>query len=259
MYWFMTPRMIEEQQRAARARFDAAKSKSVDWADYKRPKAPELTVIKANTFNPVNPLAPVFGELEPMPPHLAFAKTDAPYVRASEGKPEWIYVIRRLPAGELLQMPFHPDRRSATVAFDQDIDIPVLQCNGQVWMSITPAEILTCRGGIRHAKGRTIIGGLGMGWQLHHIAEKKGVKEIVVVEESKRLIDWYGRELCERYGAEIVCGDIWEHIPRFDLKDRFVVDIWSGFWDARFSRPLMAARKAGYNIWAWGSERGGMW
>lgn len=245
--WGMLAQM---RQRNLRSRFPALVKHAVDWADVRMPKSYTIIVIKAETYNPVNPMEKVLGK----PPEVTIINQMKKSVWSPKGS--WGYSALVLSRGDFISLPFHPDRDAAEIAFDADVPIPRILSSTKTWMSTAPAEILSCRGGVRHAKGRTIIGGLGMGWQLHHIAKKKTVKEIVVIEKSKELLDWYGRELCEHYDVELICGDVYEHARKFSKEDRFVIDIWDTWWSARYDRQLQSLRDDGFNVWAWGSARG---
>lgn len=245
--------IYEIQMKRTKARLERATP--IDFADMRMPKSSdEVILLRAETYAPVNPLTVVLGE----PPTFA-----NPFSIETEGIRcgDWEYLSVTLPKHTCLQVPFRDERDPAHVAFDADIDIPqIRQRNGglrpSVWMSTTPAEILSCRGGVRFAKGDVVIGGLGMGWQLHHIAEKKDVKRVVVIERDETIVDWYGRALCEHYGAELIVGDFWKEAPRFDkATTRFVIDVWPKWFDAKHSEKLRAFRKSGYQAWAWGCAR----
>jgi hypothetical protein len=230
-------------------------------------------VLHAETYTPENPLALVFGDVEAKPLHGPTPHEDA--LRSPSGR--YAYAPAILKAGDGLEVPFAPERDSAEVRFTGDVNIPRLVearrgseetswRNWRVWMSLTPAEFWSQRSGIRHARDTVVVGGLGMGWQLAQIAKRKQVKRIVVVEQSQELLDWYGTELCAKLAAahgkniDVVCGDVWDAFCQFDPDDkkvRFVLDIWPGFWDARWDSKLREKRCQGYKVWAWGSPRGG--
>src|SRR4029077_6778467 len=98
-------------------------------------------------------------------------------------------------------------RRRGRGYFDDEVVVPVLaeivpgERQPQVLMSVTPAEILTLRPGVRLARGRVMIGGLGLGWLLHKVCIKRTVTDVTVVEQSQSLLDWLGPVLRERYPA----------------------------------------------------------
>ena len=101
-----------------------------------------------------------------------------------------------------------------------------------------------------------VIGGLGMGWFLHEVAQRKQVKKITIVEKDEELIAWYGNALAKKYNAEIVCADIYDVYRDFSKETRFLLDIWPAWFDATGDRKLRKMRAEGFNVWAWGSPRG---
>ena len=56
--------------------------------------------------------------------------------------------------------------------------------HGNVWMSLTPNEMISQRDGIEAAKGTVVIGGLGLGWFLRKVCEKESVDRVIVVDSS---------------------------------------------------------------------------
>lgn len=125
---------------------------------------------------------------------------------------------------------------------------------GAVWMTITPAEMISQRSGIHRAKGKVLIGGLGLGWFLEEVCKKDDVEEVVVVEQSEELLDWYGYRLCREQPKvrEVICGDVYgvaEHFPEHQL----LLDIWPNYSAAGKDERLVALRRtAGPRVWAWG-------
>lgn len=165
--------------------------------------------------------------------------------------------------------------------FDGPVRIPILfeqmgEADGftqRVWMSVTPMEMLTQKAGITMASGRVVVGGLGLGWFLKEIADKKDVREIVVVEKNRQLLEWISPRLCEKYPQvaakvkEWVPADIYDFM-KFDLQHRnagspswhqhddtkYLLDIWPKFGDADHD-PAFAAFYKGLGkkrLWGWG-------
>lgn len=124
-------------------------------------------------------------------------------------------------------------------------------------MSITPAELLSQRSGIKFCRGNVVIGGLGMGWFMQEVLKRKQVAKVTVVEKNRDLLDWYGERMCKEHGVDLICDDVWNVVGKQPAGTRYAIDIWKGFFRARYDRQLMDARKAGHDIWAWGSARGG--
>ena len=126
---------------------------------------------------------------------------------------------------------------------------------GAVWMSMTPAEMLTQRSGVQAAEGTVVLGGLGLGWLLRKVCDKPSVERVIVVEESQELLDWYGTDLCKRYGkvSDVICDDVYNQIGKHGAKVKYLLDIWLHFGQARLdSRFKALKRKFKKRFWGWG-------
>jgi len=126
---------------------------------------------------------------------------------------------------------------------------------GEVWMSMTPGEMLTQRSGIQAAEGTVVLGGLGLGWLLRKVCEKPSVERVIVVEKSQELLDWYGTDLCKRYGkvSDVICDDVYNQIGKHGAKVKYLLDIWLRFGQARRdSRFKALKRKLKKRLWGWG-------
>jgi hypothetical protein len=132
-------------------------------------------------------------------------------------------------------------------------------CDGAVWMSLTPGEMLSQRSGVQKAEGKVLVGGLGLGWFLRKVCEKETVQEVVLVENSQELLDWYGYDLCRRYAkvTDVICDDVFavaENFPDHQL----LLDIWPVYQgrDSAQTDPRLKALRAhaGDRVWAWGKE-----
>lgn len=126
---------------------------------------------------------------------------------------------------------------------------------GAVWMSLTPAEMLTQRPGVRRAQGTVLIGGLGLGWLLRKVCEKDSVDRVIVVERSQELLNWYGYDLCRRYPeiSDVICDDVYNQIGKHGADVMHLLDIWLLFSDSRRDRRLLPfRRRLKKQVWAWG-------
>ena len=123
-------------------------------------------------------------------------------------------------------------------------------------MSLTPGEMITQRSGVAKATGKVVVGGLGLGWFLRKVCDRESVEEVVVVEKSQELLDWYGYDLCKRFPKvkDVVCNDIYREIGRHG-DSQYLLDIWPIYDGARQDKRLRAARKTlGNQLWAWGMD-----
>ena len=177
---------------------------------------------------------------------------------------EFGYRERILPACGPLQC--MSGQRRGEVAFDTEVCIPqVYQVQDpenpefsmrNLWMSFTPNEVMTLRPGTRFAKGHTVIGGLGLGYQLIEVANKSSVKRITLVERSQEIVDWILPRVRERLPDkpfEVVVGDINEVLPEMEA-DVALVDIWKKMGGAAYgpARKLREACTKIGRVWCWG-------
>ena len=185
------------------------------------------------------------------------------------------YCNRILPAGTPLLNREKPNQKGV-VFWDGDITFPLLidmridghtgtrlpdhfsekdrVRYGAVWMSVTPNEMLSQRSGIQRASGRVLIGGLGLGWFLRKVCAKPMVEEVIIIEKSRDMLDWYGYDLCRKQAkvSEVICDDVYNHIGRHG-DAQYLLDIWPIFEGARTDpRYLRAKRKWKRRLWAWG-------
>ena len=215
---------------------------------------PELNLI-GESFETLN----VFPEL---------AASDAPVdelnpaERADSPGKQFRYCVRLHRAGRKLMTWFGD--RTGSVIFDSDVRIPAIyQClPGQPgvwseapWMSLTPAEILTLREGTRLAKGRVVIGGLGLGHQLIEVSKRLAVKEIVLVELSQELVDFYlprVRPLIKKR-LTVLVGDAFQIIPTLSA-DVALLDMFPAYGGNEAATRALASRSPKIKkMWGWGS------
>ena len=215
---------------------------------------PELNLI-GESFATLN----VFPELAP-----SDAPVDQlnPAERADSPGKQFRYCVRLHRAGRKLMTWFGD--RTGSVIFDSDVRIPAIyQClPGQPgvwseapWMSLTPAEILTLREGTRLAKGRVVIGGLGLGHQLIEVSKRLQVKEIVLVELSQELVDFYlprVRPLIKKR-LTVLVGDAFQIIPTLSA-DVALLDMFPAYGGNEAATRALASRSPKIKkMWGWGS------
>lgn len=165
--------------------------------------------------------------------------------------------------------------RKGTVAFTEDVAIPMLidlkirkdglpfadntpvevrVFHGNVWMSHTPNETVSQRPGLHLAKGKVVVGGLGLGWFLKKVCESDKVEEVILVERSQELLDWYGYDLCAKHSkvTDVVCDDIYSQIDQWE-DAVYLLDIWPTQQCVNDDRNFIAAKETlGQRIWGWG-------
>lgn len=181
----------------------------------------------------------------------------------------WAYRERVLPAGSVLEMA--SGRRRGAICFDSDVIIPMLHQNAgspdrPFWrvdpiMSFTPLEYFSLRPGIRAAKGRVIIAGLGMGYMLEQVCNKENVTSVTLVEISQDLVEWIMPRI-NTHGVDvkIIIGDAPVIVPSLTA-DVALIDIFSTYGGNRDDWEFMvrhkvkgtAPRGAIRKTWIWGA------
>jgi hypothetical protein len=160
-------------------------------------------------------------------------------------KRQFCYVEKRVKTGTRLQTV--NGRRKGDVMWDGPVTIPCLHERDRYskdrwdvnpWMSLTPMEIMTLRSGTRRAKGRTIVAGLGLGYQLIEVSKRRQVKELVLLEKSAELVDWLLPRIkpllhCEL--KDVVIGDAYKKLPKMKA-DVALIDIFPSYGENRFTQ-----------------------
>src|SRR5579871_4800092 len=150
-------------------------------------------------------------------PLASTPKSDPTYIASPKGS--FAYMNCLVAAGT--EIPLFGGKRLKRVVFNGPVTVPALVdltrwsdagdrfprrtsqrqrvIHGNVWMSLTPGEMISQRSGIQRARGKVVIGGLGLGWFLRKVCERPDVEEVIVVEQSRELLDWYGFDICKRH------------------------------------------------------------
>lgn len=248
--------MREAEERANRDRFERNKHRAEAWDMWKtKPprKLHEPLVIIGETYN-------IDHKLFDVKPTSAVLDADPATFQERDGQYRY-YHLRTRPFMPLT-VPIYPERDSQPqVFFTSPVVIPSLLFKDRfdgwtAWMGMSPAEIMSQRGGIKFCRGNAVIGGLGLGWFLSEVVKRGKCDKITLVEKEPALLDWYGADLCKKLGVEVICDDIWNVVGKQPAGTRYAIDIWPGWFDARYDSRLREARAAGHEIWAWGSARG---
>ena len=243
------PRKLRKQPRAAQSMQTslefALRQVSEPWDEDKTRFKPEL-VLQANTYQvpPLFEVAAYPADPEETP--------DEHLLKSPSG--EFAYMNRLWRRGR--GIPLLQNRKTGVVCWDDNVVIPVL-LDGRtlsVWMSLTPMEIFTMREGISMAKGTVIIGGLGMGYLLRKVCEKTTVERVIVVEQSRELLDWFGTRLCAAQPkvTDVICGDAYEQLGQHGDTARYLFDIWPTYGDAALDQRFQAVKQQHRGVWGWG-------
>jgi hypothetical protein len=197
-----------------------------------------------------------------LPPRGPFRSQEEPgedVAQSPSGR--WIYARVTLPAAKELYA--YSGSKRGTFCFDGDVVFPVvyeIQSPGrsQIWMSMTPMEFLSQRPGIRMAKGHTIVGGLGLGYMLQAVMEKRSVERVTLVERDEELVDWILPRLRQHLPdkeLEVVVGDAYKEVPKMTA-DVALIDVFpsygnNDFWMNDLRRDTPRANIP--TMWGWGT------
>lgn len=140
---------------------------------------------------------------------------------------------------------------------------PVLKRDDTVWMSVTPMEVESHLHHINQAKGKVVVGGLGMGFYLHNICKKADVTEVVVIERDAEVIKLF-KEIAQPHHwqgwdkVSIIHADIINHKLPVQLQqaDYLYVDIWPalGGEEAQTEMTLICEQLNPKQAGFWGQE-----
>lgn len=151
------------------------------------------------------------------------------------------------------------DRRGRDITWNAPVNIPVLLTgNGHddtgVWMSLSPSEVVTQRAGVKRARGRVLMGGLGMGWLARRVLEREQVNHVTIYDTNEDVLDFFGKPLKEEFNGKVTLklGDVYDATPK--KYDRILLDIWKGYGDAEFDQRLRELRTKvpSKALWMWG-------
>ncbi len=191
------------------------------------------------------------------------ATKGGPNVVFSPNKEFW-YANVTLPKGSWLKYWKDIIGGYGYIAFSTNVVIPSLYDKSGLWMSITPAECLSLRPGIKKASGKVMLGGLGLGYMLKAIIAKKEVTEIVLVEQSQELLNWYGYGMCteleklHKKKITVICDDVINHLGKTHGDNTwYICDIWRDFpnWYQFLSDEWCEAIDSTKKFWGWGVLR----
>lgn len=161
-------------------------------------------------------------------------------------------------------------RKKAEVQFSDTVHIPILREEKKhfqdVWMSLTPNEVMTQRSQIRRTRGRVGIAGLGLGWVANVMLRRKQVQHVTIVEKVPEVISAFGTDLVSRHPGRVtlVQGDAYSH--DWSQYDVTAWDIWPSYGEARednkFQKIKRDLQRSGKVCVGWGdcqTAEGSIW
>ena len=250
-----------------------------DWKGKDTPFTSPVMWLKGSTWENYN----LFPELPTMPHDGTMSHDEFKEHTVRVPGTQFYYSNKTLPLSYSLDTALTRKDRSRAF-FDTPIVCPVLfeqtgedeDYRQKVWMGLTPMEMLTQKKGIDMARGRVVVGGLGLGWFLKEIAAKPEVREIVVVDKVPELIEFIRPVLEAKYPdvarkvKEWLPGDVYQYMiwdlkmrgygtPAYALKEAleptmYLLDIWPNLGDCDYDRNfVMFETELGRDkVWGWG-------
>ncbi len=102
--------------------------------------------------------------------------------------------------------------------------------NGVEWMSVTPNEINTMKKPIQNAFGRVVTFGLGLGYFAYHTSRKENVKEVIIVEQDKNVINLFKENILNKFEyknkIKIVEMDAFDYFKNYQDYDYLFIDLY---------------------------------
>lgn len=237
-------RAAEEGAEQARLYAGLKDTRAAPWDEDKTPFQ-SVMWLQAATWKP--PVLFDVPPLEGLPGERGLSwKTHA--VKCPGTDRHFLYVNHVLPPGHALSVRETARGPSGRAFFDGPVLCPTLfeilphmGYEQEIWMSITPMEVLSQRPMLREAFGRVVVGGLGLGWFLNKVCADEAVTEVVVVEKDRALLNWLMPAVAARHPAVAgrpitwVADDVYAYMAG-DTKNwgrtQYLLDIWAGFGEA---------------------------
>lgn len=133
----------------------------------------------------------------------------------------------------------------------------------ETWMSLSPMEVESQELACRHARGHTVVMGLGMGWVAANIALQPTVERVTVVERDGDVLELFGRcrlleglpESAARK-VELVQADALQWQPQGAPVDFLYADIWLYLAEPQTLAEVqrMQANVHADQVYFWGQE-----
>lgn len=137
-------------------------------------------------------------------------------------------------------------QRGGTVQWDIETTWHSLLENGGRWMSDLPIEQKQHDDALKPMSKRVLVGGLGIGYAATVLAAKRNVKEIVVVEIQKEVIDLVAPHTKGVGGkVRIVHADLFDYLKSYD-GEPFTwafYDIWQSDGESTFFHTVVPLRE----------------
>lgn len=139
-------------------------------------------------------------------------------------------------AGELFQYDM-PDFTKEIVVpklgfFGKKVEFPGIYEGVIPWVSVCPSEINSMNREIKHAYGRTLVLGLGLGYYPFMISRKEDVTSVTIIEKQKEIIQIFEKHILPQFvqkdKIKIVHADAYDYLETVEdgQFDYCFADIW---------------------------------
>lgn len=120
--------------------------------------------------------------------------------------------------------------------FKEEFIYPAIIQKDLIWMSLIPHEIETMKQPIKNARGSVLVLGLGLGYYLYHVSNKKEVTKVDVLEIDSKIINLFNKYLIDKFPHKekinIIKTDAIEYLKTCPNKYDYVfVDIYHNVGD----------------------------
>lgn len=137
--------------------------------------------------------------------------------------------------------------------FPEEFEYPVIfqKSIKSTWMSVSPNEVFTMEKPIKHAKGKVLTLGCGMGYFAYMASIKEDVESVTIVELEQSVIDLFENCLLPQFDNKdkitIVKADAVEYLKNMPdgTYDYCFADIWLGVEDIV---PYFAVKEIGRKL-----------
>lgn len=121
--------------------------------------------------------------------------------------------------------------------FDFEYNFPCILEDGNLWMSVTPSELITMQKSIDEVSGNVLTLGCGLGVYAYLVSNKENVKSMTIVEISDEVINLFEKFILPKFKykekIKIIKADAFEYMGQLEdgLYDYCFADIWYGNLD----------------------------
>ena len=130
--------------------------------------------------------------------------------------------------------------------FREDFHFPAVLEGGNEWMTLTPVDLDTCEEAIRHAHGRVVTFGLGLGYYAYMASIKDDVDSVTVIEKSEDVIRLFKKHIFPQFPhpdkVNVICADAFEYAEQAMPSESFdlaFVDTWRDASDGAYMYARM--------------------